>query len=146
MTTGERVLFRATLYSRGLYLAYLLRVSPIAHVIARAGRPDRLGVGADCARTPEDAAALVDRLFGRWTLPFTSRCLVESLLLFALLHPVVPGVRLHIGLNVKGKHPFSVTGHAWVSVDGRPLLTRDWNAPAVFQPVTVVAGSHVSSL
>ncbi|MBI3493578.1 MAG: lasso peptide biosynthesis protein [Acidobacteria bacterium] len=114
---------------------------PLHRVIARVGRSDRLGIRADCCRTPDAAAALIERLFWRWTLPFTSRCLVESLLLFALLHPVVPKVQLDVGLKVEGEHPLSVIGHAWVSIDGRPLLARDRTAPSVFQSVMAVSGS-----
>lgn len=141
MRSRELILLRATLYSRGLYLACLLRVWPLQRVIARVLRPDRLGIRADCCRSPEAAAVLVERLFGRWTLPFTSRCLVESLLLYALLHPATPQVQLDVGLKVEGEHPFTVIGHAWVSIDGRPLLARDRNAPSRFRSVLAVSGS-----
>lgn len=141
MRSRERILLGAKLYSRGLYLACLLRVWPLHRVIARVGRSDRLGIRADCCRSPEAAAMLVERLFGRWTLPFTSRCLVESLLLFALLHPVIPQVQLDVGLKVEGEHPFSVTGHAWVSIDGQPVLARDRTAPSTFHSVMAVSGS-----
>lgn len=141
MGSRERMLLRATLYSRGLYLACLLRLWPLHRVIAHVGRSDRLGIRADCCRSPEVAAMLVERLFRRWTLPFTSRCLVESLLLFALLHPVIPQVQLDVGLKVEGEHPFSVIGHAWVSIDGRPLLARDRTAPSTFHSVMAASGS-----
>lgn len=141
MRSRERILLGAALYVRGVYLAGLLRVWPLQRVIARVGRPDRLGLRADRCRSPEAAAVLVERLFGRWTLPFTSRCLVESLLLFAVLHPVIPQVQLDVGLNVGSGHPFTVIGHAWVSIDGRPLLARDRNAPSRFRSVLAVSGS-----
>ncbi|MBI3402359.1 MAG: lasso peptide biosynthesis protein [Acidobacteria bacterium] len=147
MSGRERFVIRATLYARGVYLACLLHAWPLHRVTARVRRPDRLGIRADWCVSPETAAELIERLFGRWTLPFTSRCLVESLLLFALLHPVVPQVRLDIGLKVEGEYPFSVTGHAWVSVDGRPLLARDRTAPSTFRSVMAVSGSrHVFPL
>lgn len=141
MRSRQRILCGAALYVRGVYLACLLRAWPLQRVIARVSRPDRLGIRTDCCASPEAAAVRVERLFGRWTLPFTSRCLVESLLLFALLHPVVPLVQLDVGLNAESEHPFTVTGHAWVSIAGRPLLARDRDAPSRFRSVLAVSGS-----
>lgn len=135
------MLLGVILYTRGLYLACLLRVWPLQRVIARVSRSDRLGIPADRCRSPEALATLIEGLFRRWTLPFTSRCLVQALLLFALLHPAIPQARLVVGLKIEHEHPFSVVGHAWVSLDGQPLLARDRTAPSTFRPVIAVSGS-----
>lgn len=141
MSGWQRVLLGARVYSRGLYLAGLLRVAPLQRVIDRVSRPDRLGLPADCCSSPEAAAVLVEWCVRRATLPFTSRCLVQSLLLFALLHPTVPDLRLVVGVRIEDEDPFSVTGHAWVSIGAQPLLARDRTAFSTFHPVMVVGGS-----
>ena len=115
---------------RGIYLAALLRARPLERVLARVSRPDRLGLPARYADDPRAAARLASAVFRRATLPFSSRCLVRSLFLFALLHPSRPDLRLIVGLR---KTPAGgVEGHAWVTLDGQPLCPGDELAPAAF--------------
>lgn len=140
MNRRSRFVLTVRLYTRGLYLAGLLHVWPLERVVARVSHDDRFGIPRGESFTPDTAAAVIERLFRPWTMPFTGRCLVQSLVLFAWLRPLEPRVRLIVGVRAEGEHPCAVVGHAWVTVDGRPLFARDRTASAAFQPVITVSG------
>lgn len=145
MSVYERLTLGTRVYVRGLYLAWLLHAWPLQRILARVERADRLGVAGPRPVRPEDLAALVELIVRRWTFPFTSRCMVQSLLLFALLHPDVPGIRLVIGLRTDGASRRDVVGHAWVTVGDRPLLERDRLAPSTFHSIVTLSGSADAS-
>ena len=126
----------AGLYLQGLYWAYLLRVWPLERVLRllrlktrRASRP--------CRDDPARIARLVGLVIRRSTVPFASRCLVRSLVLFSRLGPGRPGLRLHLGMRPGwGARPGP--GHAWVTLEGRGLLPGDESAAAQYREFLVL--------
>jgi hypothetical protein len=76
---------------------------------------------------------LVDRVANSLRLADQGNCLERSLVLYRLLGRLGAGPQLIIGVTRSGG---AVAGHAWVSVDGRPigeLVPDDMTPIAVFQ-------------
>ena len=93
-----------------------LRVLPFRWVLRGA---DRIPVVMSAGWTPPQLARRVHRWMERWRGPWRSTCLSRSVVLYALLRQHGHRPRLHIG--ARGT-PASFVGHAWISVDGAPLL------------------------
>lgn len=138
---STRIALGIRLYLRGLWLAFLLRIWPVQRVVDHVRGWKGPVLSRASSSSPQELALLTDQLIRRWTLPFSGRCLVRSLLLFAVLRRGVPEVGLVVGLDAdQGPEP-SVAGHAWITVDGRPLFERDNAAAANFTPVITVGGA-----
>lgn len=103
----------------------------VGHFVARA--PARLARTAlpvfleRLARQPGRTAdeARVHRLTRRWLrvpgLRSRDTCYVRSLVLFRFLDPRGGDLRLHLGVDEPESPGERLHGHAWVSLDGRPL-------------------------
>lgn len=137
MSLYEKSRLVSSLYLRGIYVAALLRRWPLHRVAARVTAPDRLGLPSKHGLAPEAVGDLVSAVITWWSLPFTSRCLVRSFLLYALLHDR-SRVEMIIGFRAPGTGQRAVEGHAWIAVEGRPLLAADLHARDVFSPVFVL--------
>ena len=100
----------------------VLRRGPVATVSAVRG-----GLRAHTAADPDGLRELRSLLFGRavmrvlLALPTDSRCLMQSLVLTAML--ARRGIYTTVVIGVRPAPTFAA--HAWVEVDGRPILPSD---------------------
>jgi hypothetical protein len=97
--------------------AQRVRSTPVAEVVADIAR-----VGGAGGRRPEDRVELAARrAVARWSRWFggIDTCLTRSLVLGGMLGGR-GDVVLHVGFR-PGEEELGLDGHAWVTVDGRPV-------------------------
>lgn len=108
---------RLTLIALRLGLrAQAIKREPLASTLSAVLHAHRASANADplaCAQAAARAAALLGR-FG-----LLGNCIVRALITAALLAQL-PKVALHIGFRDATVAP--VDGHAWVTLDGRPVM------------------------
>ena len=103
------------------FLVKELPLSRALRIISPSGkRPPKLPVIEDKKLSPEESAALLDKLLRIDFWVFTPTCWKRSAVLHRLL--ALNGIETRIVFGVRKAGEDVLSGHSWLEVDGRPFL------------------------
>ncbi len=140
---GGRVATIARLYVAGLRTAWRLRRQTVTDILSRERVSPALAATTRQLEEPESLVRLGDQIFRLRFFPFPNRCLVKSIVLYSVLRPAWPDLRLVLGLRrVPGRASNAMQGHAWLTLHGRPLSGLDRHAPEAFGATVELGGDQ----